>query len=137
MRDWLKPLFVYRRYIVAGKILKDCFSSYAIMSSEPHEPKFETIRQYPNVTVFANFLSSRKIGGQEMVLSAINLLKSNKHITTNQTIDIHKMTIKGTDEGKQADLDGYYQNEVYKFWFKFIGVTGAGGIIFWILNRLL
>lgn len=130
MKSWFKPLFVYRKYVLAEKILKNLCGTYGVLSNEPHEKPLLTERQYPNTYVAANFLNISYSTDSTRVIAAIDLLEDNQHITSNRNSNLYEFSIKCTKEGERAFHEGFYKKKIFNFWFKVAGIpTGIFGII--------
>jgi len=132
MKDWFKPLLVYKKYLLAEKVLKHCCGSFAWVSNSPHEEHLITEKQYPNVYLASNFLSKgvKSPIDSSRLVEAVDLLEKNKHITTNRNQNLYKFSIQCTKEGERAINEGYYKKKVYGLWGKIIGIpAGAIGLI--------
>jgi hypothetical protein len=109
MKEWFKPLFSYKKYITAERILRECCNSHATLKSEPHEPPLLTENIYPNVWIAATFLTVKKPIDKTRLIEAINLLEKNNHISSDRSTNLYRFTIKCTIDGESAFNDGFYR----------------------------
>jgi hypothetical protein len=109
MIDILKPLFIYRKYLDAQKILKKA-SLESATNTINGKPVF--VKLYAYQMVYQNMPYHKII--PERYLEALMILEKNKHINIWKNIDILNTQYQCTDLGEIAINDGFYIHEAYK-----------------------
>lgn len=124
MLPLLKPIFRFRKYLLAGKLLKYCTSSYvAVTEMDPGGP--ETFIRAKGRFYLGGFEKSYPKYPKDELLMAARILQENKHAIYHGSPDFYQAALEPTDAGREAYLDGYYTSLALKDAWKVIGVIGG------------
>jgi len=124
MLSVFKPLFRFRKYIIAGEILNNIASSFiALVEEDPAKPK-----------MFIEKPKSMYLGGIESCLPKYSkdelrlgakILRDNKHAVIQESADFYQIHIVLTEAGIEAHHDGYYTSLAVKEVWKIIGISSG------------
>lgn len=125
MNDWIRPLFSFRKNLLAHKILKVIRNPtlwYCDPKTGKADPEHEinqiSLSRYSyNNLIKYHFAKSNPL----RVLSAIDLLAKNDHVSKMQADSLKEFGIFCTRKGLDAYEEGYYIKRVYIFWGTVIG----------------
>jgi hypothetical protein len=128
MKDWFKPLKVYRKYLLAEKILRGAHQSRVSVETDDKRNPRLTMNYYA-IPVYM-FATEKELKEPFRIIEAVDILVQNKHIIKMNSANFYEIKIKCTDVGERALNDGFYKKEVINFWWKTIGIpAGVIGLI--------
>jgi hypothetical protein len=132
----LRPLFRYRKYQIAGLLLKICVHNYAVAIHVIDDNLNERQMYHKAYASYQlnNFIIGNSKISPERVLEATDLLHANGHVEKQDNSDIYKVVIKCNKEGERAYNDGFYITQAYKEIRKAVGI--ASGILAILLSML-
>ena len=140
----LRPLFKFKKYQIAGLLLKIAVHQHAtaIYIVDDNLVEHKTYQKHYMPYPISNFFEGNPKLMPERVLEAVDILADANHIIKNDNQDIFKITIEAKPEGERAYNDGYYLEQTTKtIWKTFGAVIGAGVVLFsaikWLIPLLL
>lgn len=140
----LRPLFKFRKYQIAGLLLKIAVHQHAtaIYIVDDNLVEHKTYQKHYMPYPISNFFEGNPKLMPERVLEAVDILAEANHIIKNDNKDVYKITIEAKPEGERAYNDGYYLEQTTKtIWKTFGAVIGGGVVLFsaikWLLPPLL
>jgi len=115
-----RPLFAYKKYRLANKILKQTCSSFVWVTNEPHEQPYLSEKNFGETFLSAFLLQYKNIDTLRLI-EAIELLEENWHLIAHRNHNLYDYSIEATKEGERALTNGFYVKKEAKFWGLVIG----------------
>ena len=140
----LKPFFRFKKYKIAGLLLKIAVSQHAtailLVDNNLVEHKMYQ-KQYMPYPI-SNFIGGNPMLTPERILEAVDILADAKHVLKYDNPDTYKIRIEATPVGERAHNDGFYVEQATKTaWQTFGAVIGGILVLFsaikWLIPLLL
>lgn len=135
MLPLFKPLFRFRKYLLAGKLLKQMAESYvALVELDPDLP--QTFIEGKGKIYLSFFQGYPPKHTKDEIQIAALILSNNGHVIFHDSPDYYKRALELTQAGKSAHRDGFYTTEAIKSGLAFFIAAGAaiGGIALLLAN---
>lgn len=137
LSDFFKPLFIYKKYLLAHKVLKQVCGSFIWITNEPHEKLYLSEKNFGETYLSAFLLQNKNLDTIRLI-EAIELLEKNRHIKATRNANLYKYSISPTKLGERAFADGYYMKQMYKWVITIYGsISGSVTILILYLPKLL
>ena len=131
MLSIFKPLFVYKKYLVAHSVLKEACKSFVLVTNSDNEPNLLSEKNFGQMYL-SNLLLSKEPVDTVRLIEAVELLESKKHIIAHRNFNLYKYSVEITKAGERAFNDGYYIKKIYRW----LAIIIGSPIILFLLSQI-
>ena len=126
LNSFFRPLFFYRKYVLAEKILKTCARNYFNFTNSPSEPNMLTEKTFTNLNLAPMFLNKQHSTDTSRLIEAVDILEKNNHVLVKRYQNLYEFAVTCTKQGEIALNEGFYSKKIIK---NLVGIIGLYSII--------
>lgn len=134
LNSFFRPIFFYRKYVLAEKILKACSKTFFNFTNSPSEPNLLTEKTFSNLNLVPMFINKEYSTDTSRLIEAVDILEKNNHVIAKRYQNLYEFTVTCTKQGEIAFKDGYYRNKITNIWIKVLGIPSAVTILIGLLK---